>query len=102
VGAWHYAFIYECTHRHYPDLFEHVTSLNVTEAVARLEIATNYFRSVGAARLVDVSRLFKWSAPHTQTALFALVENGMLFTTSHPQNKDEWFAVSDVVEPVRS
>lgn len=102
VGAWRYAFIYECTHRHYPDLFEHVTSLNVTEAAARLEIATNYFHSVGAARLVDVSRLFKWSAPHTQTALFALVEKGVLFTTSHPQNRDEWFAVSDLMVPARS
>jgi hypothetical protein len=98
VGAWRYAFIYECTHRHYPDLFERVTNLNLTEAAARQEIAAHYFRSVGAARLIDVSRLFNWRTPDTQKALSALCDRGLLIATSHPQEKSDWLAILNVTE----
>lgn len=98
VGAWRYAFIYECTHRHFPDIFERVTALELTEPAARQYLARLYFRSVGAARLVDAARLFNWRPPDTQKAVNALVEAGTLAPAVHPQEKGDWFALPEVLE----
>jgi hypothetical protein len=98
VGAWRYAFIYECTHRHHPDLFDQVTALNLTEADARIEIAAHYFRSVGAARPGDVARLFNWRPPDAQKAFTALCEGAIIRPTSHPQDKADWLALPDLID----
>ena len=47
AGAWKYAFIYECVHRHYPDLPEKARPIR--QAEARRKLAELYLRSVGAA-----------------------------------------------------
>jgi hypothetical protein len=98
VGAWRYAFIYECTHRHHPDLFDQVTNLNLTEADARVEIAAHYFRSVGAARPTDAARLFNWRPPDSQKAFTTLCEQEIIRPASHPQDKTDWLALPDLLE----
>jgi len=98
VGAWKYAFIYDCTHRHFPDVFERVTTLNLTEPASRQHLAAIYFRSVGAARPIDAARLFNWRPPDTQKALAALVEQGLVVPASHPQLKEECLALPELLE----
>jgi hypothetical protein len=97
VGAWRYAFIYECTHRHHPELFEQVTALEISESAARLKIAEMYFRSVGAARQSDLAHLLNWRPADAQKTLDALLASGLVLSASHPQFKDEYFAVPEIV-----
>ncbi len=99
VGAWRYAFIYECTHRHHPDLFSQVTTLEISESAARQKIAHLFFRSVGAARLTDVAHLFNWRPPEAQKALDFLIQTHSITPNAHPQYpKEEWFCVPEVVD----
>ena len=71
-GAWHYAFAYHIVARHYPELPQQAEK--ISERQARQKLAESYFRSVGAARLADVRKLFGWrpaAIEHTLTALAA-------------------------------
>ncbi len=98
VGAWKYAFIWECTHRHHPDLFEQVTAMNLTEAEARVELAAWYFRSAGAAKIADVGRLFNWRGVDTEKAIEELRSREILLPATHPQEKGDWFALPEVCD----
>ncbi|MBN1665670.1 MAG: winged helix DNA-binding domain-containing protein [Anaerolineales bacterium] len=75
-GAWHYAFIYDLVHRHYPQLPEQARPIR--QRVARIEICRRYLQAVGAASLKDVSRLFGWRKSDAQRALDTLVTEGLL------------------------
>jgi hypothetical protein len=75
AGAWKYAFIYECVHRHYPDLAERARPIR--QAVARRTLAELYLRSVGAARPQDLAALFGWPAREATAALQALAQAGV-------------------------
>jgi hypothetical protein len=72
AGTWHYAFIYDLTHRYYPDLLS--KAREITEPQAREHILTCYIRSLGLATLKDVSSLFKWDTNLTQKVVSKLVE----------------------------
>src|SRR5512136_1082139 len=56
VGAWKYAFRYEITSRHMPELPEQARLIG--EAEARRKLVQLYLASVGAAQIRDVVRLF--------------------------------------------
>ena len=75
AGAWKYAFIYECVHRHYPDLVEQARSIR--QAEARRRLVELYLRSVGAARVRDIALLFGWPAQEITQAVGALVAAGV-------------------------
>ena len=70
--TWKYAFIYECVHRHYPELVEQARSIR--QAEARRRLVELYLRSVGAARARDISLLFGWSAQEIAQSVGALVQ----------------------------
>jgi hypothetical protein len=72
TGAWRYSFIYELTHRHYPDLPEKARAIN--RKAARQKLVALYFASVGAATASDVRRLFQWRPKEVAATLQALVE----------------------------
>lgn len=72
AGAWRYAFIYEITARHFPQLPEQARFIQ--EGQARHKLAELYFESVGAARAEDLIRLFGWPRPQTERTLKALIE----------------------------
>ncbi len=94
AGAWKYAFIYECVHRHYPDLPERARAIRQAEARARL--AELYLRSVGAAQVRDFALLFGWSAKELDAALDALVGAGSArrgVTVAGQRN--EWVALTE-------
>jgi hypothetical protein len=96
VGAWRYAFQYELTARHFPDLPERARSIG--EAEARRHLAGLFFRSVGAARSRDVSKLFGWPPELVRRTLDRLVEAGSLEAgLTHPGQAGEWLALPQLI-----
>jgi len=96
VGAWKYAFIYQITAWHYPDLPERARV--ISEAQARTKMLELYFESVGAAPARDVSKLFGWGTELTSRTLTRLIESGKLDIAEHPKQKGEWIALSKLCE----
>jgi len=76
AGAWRYAYIYDCVHRHYPALPEQAREIAISAAQQRL--VADYFHSVGAAQFRDVKKVFQWPERELQRAVEALVEAGTL------------------------
>lgn len=96
VGSWNYAFIYEITARHYPDLPEKARGIG--EAQAREKLLTLYFSSVGAAQMRDVSKLFGWGPEITHRAVKHLTDSGQLTGEVSLQNQaGEWLTLSNLV-----
>jgi hypothetical protein len=97
VGAWRYAFRYEITARHMPDLPEKARSIG--EAEARRKLVERYLISVGAAQIRDVVRLFGWPPDLTLRTVTWLVQNGLVKAgLSHPQMSGEWLSVPELVD----
>lgn len=80
VGSWRYAFVYDLTHRYFPDLLEQ--SRFITENEARTNLLKCYLSSVGVGTVKDIQTLFGWSADQ------------VLKTVNHL--KDQNLAVDDV------
>lgn len=76
AGAWRYAFIYDLTHRHYPELLKKARFIKENEAHQKL--AELYFRSVGAAQLGEVMKLFGWKKNLVIETLETLVNRELL------------------------
>lgn len=76
VGAWKYAYVYDLTHRHFPDLIER--SQPIKEGQARRKIMSSFFCSLGAARLVDFTKLFHWSGIDIDRTVNHLIEEALL------------------------
>lgn len=75
TGAWRYSFVYECTHRWFPDLPDQARA--ITRKAARQKLVELYLQSVGAARVADVRRLFQWRGEEVEAALTALAQTGL-------------------------
>ncbi len=98
VGAWKYAFRYEITARHMPELAEQARPIG--EAEARRKLAMLYMASVGAAQNRDLTRLFGWPLDLTQRTVSWLVQNGILKDgLTHAQLSGEWLALPELVNP---
>ncbi|MCI0520978.1 MAG: winged helix DNA-binding domain-containing protein [Chloroflexi bacterium] len=76
AGAWHYAFAYDITARHYPEIVEQARFLG--ELDARDRLAESYFRAMGAALPGEVSKLFGWRTEETRQTLERLAAAGTL------------------------
>ena len=92
VGAWKYAFIYQITARHYPDLPEQARV--ISESQARMKLLELYFESIGEAQARDANKLFGWGTELTSRALTRLVESRTLKIAEHPKQKGEWMALA--------
>ena len=98
VGAWHYAFIYDITPRHLPNLMEQARPINESQAQAFL--LEKYLISVGAARVRDVIKLFKWSSEDTRRAIESLVKKCAITDNIELNgSKDTWLALSNLIHP---
>ncbi len=75
-GAWHYCFIYDLTHRHFPDLAAQAQA--ISEYEARRCLLMQYFQSVGAAMTGDAVKLFGWRQEDVARALEKLKQAGRL------------------------
>lgn len=67
AGGWNYAFTYDITARHYPELPEQAHE--ITQREARRKLAELYLLAVGAAQIGDVVKLFGWQKKHAQRAV---------------------------------
>jgi hypothetical protein len=95
AGAWKYAFIYECVHRHYPDLAEQARPIR--QADARRKLTDLYLRSVGAARERDLVMLFGWAKRDVAEALGALARAGIIRTEIEVLGQPgAWAAVAEL------
>lgn len=76
AGRWKYAFIYDCVHRHYPELPQQARPID--SHTARVWLLELYFRSVGAAPITDIAKLFGWGRDDLEEALHALGKTGLV------------------------
>ncbi len=75
-GAWHYAFAYDIVARHYPKLSDQAHEISENEA--RQTLTDAYLRSLGAAQLREVVKLFGWRLVEAERAVNALAQTGWL------------------------
>lgn len=95
AGAWRYAFIYDLVARHYPELPEQAHAIGLSEA--QQQLTECYFRSVGAAQLRDVVKLFGWAAAEGEAAIARLVRAGHLLRgLTLPGQPGEWVALPEL------
>jgi hypothetical protein len=96
AGSWNYAFIYAITARHFPELPEKAREIG--EAEAREKLAALYFRSVGAAQLKDIVKLFGWGLEITLRVVKRLVDGGKLVgSLTLAGQAGEWIALPELV-----
>src|SRR5512143_2147931 len=91
AGAWKYAFIYQITARHYPDIPKQAR--RISESGARSRLLECYFGSVGASQTRDVNKLFGWGNELTERTLGRMREAGTLEVAEYPGEKGEWLAL---------
>lgn len=72
AGRWHYAFIYEVVHRHFPELLEQARM--ISERQARQKLAGLTLLSNGVAQIRDLCKLFGWSPDEAGRAVDDLVK----------------------------
>lgn len=98
AGAWKYAFIYDIVAHHYPELPEKARSIG--EAAARETLCGWYFRSLGAAQLKDLVKLFGWGPAITQRAVKSLIDRGQLIgSLTLTTQAGEWLALPELLVP---
>ena len=99
AGSWKYAFRYDITARHMPELPEQARPIG--EAQARRKLVELYLDSVGASQTRELVKLFGWPPELTQRTVAGLAQNGKLIEhVSHPQGSGEWVALPELVESV--
>jgi hypothetical protein len=97
AGAWHYAFIYDITARHMPELVEQARFLS--ESASRRHLTMLYFQSVGAAPNNTIARLFGWIPEITQPVIQQLVKQGLLVENVQIEgNKGELLALPELTQ----
>ena len=95
VGAWKYAYRYETTARHMPELQERARPIG--EAEARQKLVGLYFASVGAAQLRDVTKLFGWPPELVKRTVERLVQKRELAEAERPQMAGVWLALPEIL-----
>jgi hypothetical protein len=96
AGAWKYAFIYECVHRHYPNLLDQARAIR--QAQARQHLIELYLRSVGAARLRDLNMLFGWSKGEVDATLAILMQKGTVRSAvTFSDRPGDWIVLTELV-----
>ena len=95
AGAWHYAFAYDVTARHYPEIPEQAH--HITETEARMKLAECYLLSLGAARETDFYKLFGWKIDIGRKTIEGLVKAGIARRGLHIENQTgEWVALANL------
>ena len=99
AGSWHYAFIYDLTPRHYPELIDQARLISEWEA--RRKLVEIYLRSVGAIQAQDIARIFGWEIQHVHKVLRDLQQSGLIYTGLElAQLGGDWLALSEILQGV--
>ena len=96
AGAWRYAYIYDCTHRHFPWLPERAHAYGIREAQRTL--VECYFRTVGAAPATEASKLFQWPKGDAEKALQELLTAACLRQVEIEGQRTPWIATNALWE----
>jgi len=95
-GAWHYSFIYNATHRQFPNLVAQAQS--ISEKKARTQIIQSYLFSLGTASISQMKKFFQWPESAIRQALLVAIQNGeAVFDQSLSQCGEEWFTITQLV-----
>jgi hypothetical protein len=95
-GAWKYAFAYDIAARHYPEIQE--LAHEISERQARQELTLLFLKSLGAAQMKDLVKLFGWRQPNVQAALDRLVQEGKAVLAEVEEARGEWYAVIELAD----
>jgi hypothetical protein len=95
AGAWHYAYRYELTARHFPELAEQARVIGESEA--RQKLAELYLLSIGAAQKRDLAKIFGWPPELVKRTADKLVHAGKLAEAGHPKEAGTWLALPELV-----
>ncbi len=95
AGAWRYSYRYDLTSRHFPDLLEQARPIG--EADARQKLVELFLRSVGAAQVRDLVRLFGWPVDLIKRTMEKLLQMGKLVEAEHPQKPGVWLVLPNLV-----
>ena len=98
VGAWRYAFIYDLSHRHFPNLIEQAS--HILESTARIHLAELYFTSVGAAPASSLTHIFGWKKEIVEKTLKPLFSSGQLTTAQVPGEANPWIGYPQLLDTV--
>ncbi len=97
VGAWKYAFRYEITARHMPELPDQARPIG--EAEARRKLVELYLASLGATQIRELVKLFGWPPNLAQRTVAGLAQSGSLVEhVVHPKSSGEWVALPELVD----
>jgi len=95
-GAWHYAFIFDAVHRHFPDLKEQAH--DISETRAHKEILRSYFLSVGSATKNDIKKMFQWAEISIDRSLKTLVDDKFIIDGVQIADKPgDWFTIKELI-----
>ncbi len=93
AGAWHYAFQYDLTARHFPEIPEKARFIG--ENQARQELAELYWRSLGAAPIGEYLKVFGWKPEIAMKILDEMVAGQFLVRNLEEDNRPaEWAALA--------
>lgn len=96
AGSWHYAFVYGLVFRHYPAIIEQ--SRFITQRQAQRKLAELYLRSVGAATIHDLIKLFQWDSTHIEQIVQGLKKDNFCVIGEVDQSQDRWIIFYDLIE----
>jgi hypothetical protein len=98
VGAWKYAYLYDLTHRHMPELPEKARLIGEHEA--RRSLVNTYFDSVGAAPISNIRKIFGWPQPIMEKTILELtVAGGPLLEIEIEGVRDSCLGLSSLGKP---
>jgi hypothetical protein len=96
-GAWHYAFIFDAVHRHFPDLKDQAHG--ISDSDARQNVLKSFFLSVGAGTRSDIKKLFQWTDLSIDMTLRILVNKGNILNGARITDKPgDWFTIKELID----
>ena len=97
AGTWHYAFIYDAVHRHFPELIN--ISRNISENVARQTLLQKYMKTVGACQIYEPQRIFQWGQTELELSLNELIKSGTISKAQfQSEDKSIWIVHKDLFQ----
>jgi hypothetical protein len=89
-GPWRYAFVYDLTHRYFPQLAEQARP--ISEETAKCYLIQKYLDSVGSATSKEISSLFGWVPDSTKSYLEKNSDTKwFICKVENSQNKDSCY-----------
>jgi len=95
AGPWHYSFVYDLTHRYFPNLVDELRLIN--HYMAMKEILTAYLLSVGLCSLKDIQKLFGWQNYEFERPLMELVDEGVIdYPVFLEEDRTEYYTIRKI------